>query len=277
MTEVKTNKLIKATNLYEEAGRRYDELSKIKMELEKELSAAPEGKIHIVKTNKRVQFYLREDKTDKSGKYISKKETRKIRKYVQKSYDEKILKMINDELQGLEILLSNSAVIANRIRNTYSDNPLEVKRMIVPIDISDEDYKKQWQEMAYIGKPVAEHVPYFETQRKERVRSKSELTIANMLDQYGVPYKYECPVILKNGRQVYPDFTVLNVKERKVFYWEHRGMMDDREYARHAVLKTKELRNIGIALGDNMIITEETSTVPLGTDEIESVIVQFLL
>ena len=98
-----------------------------------------------------------------------------------------------------------------------------------------------------------------------------------MLDQYGVPYKYECPITLKNGKTVYPDFTVLNVRKRKILYWEHRGMMDDRDYARQAVFKAKHLRKNGIVLNDNLIITEETSTDPLGTDEIESVIKQFML
>ena len=144
-------------------------------------------------------------------------------------------------------------------------------------DIYDEDYKNEWMQISYTGKEIADNMPFYETKRKERVRSKSELSIANMLDRYGVPYKYECPVTMQNGKTVYPDFTVLKVRERKVFYWEHRGMMDDREYARQAVFKAKQFRKIGIIPGDNMIITEETSLEPLGTDEIENVIKKFLL
>ena len=305
MAENKTNKLIKVTDIYEEAARRYEELGNIKKEREQALAGAPEGKIHIIKAGKRIQFYLREDKADKSGRYISKTETEKIRKYVQKAYDEKVVKELEIELHNLEIFVnnsskilsnsgknisssgkdssssgkdsSNSSKIINSIRNIYSDYPVEIKNMINPIDISDEDYIKEWQEVEYIGKAVAEYVPLYETNRKERVRSKSELAIANMLDRYGLPYKYECPVILNNGKTVYPDFTVLNVKERKEMYWEHRGMMDDRDYARQAVFKAKQFRKSGMILGDNLIITEETSTDPLGTDEIESVIKKFLL
>ncbi len=66
MAEIKINKLLRATNLYEEARRRYDELSKTKKELEQALAGAPEGRIHVVKNSKKVQFYLRDDKTDKS-------------------------------------------------------------------------------------------------------------------------------------------------------------------------------------------------------------------
>ena len=53
-------------------------------------------------------------------------------------------------------------------------------------------------------------------------------------------------------------------------------MMDDRDYARQAVFKLKSLMKNEIILGNNLIITEETSTTPLGTDEIEMIIRKFV-
>lgn len=97
-----------------------------------------------------------------------------------------------------------------------------------------------------------------------------------MLYHYKIPYKYECPLTLKNGFTIYPDFTVLNVKQRKEIYWEHRGMMDDREYIRNSVQRIKQLNKEGIMLGDNLIITEESLTSPLGTDEIKMIIKKYL-
>ena len=277
MIEGKTNRFIKPTNLYAEAKRRYQELTKIKEERQQELAKAPKGKIHIVKNNKKVQFYLRDDGSDKSGIYIHKAETAKIKTYLQKSYDEKLIKVLNSELKNLEILFKNPDSITSIIRQIYSNNPAEIKNMINPVDISDEDYIKSWMATPFKGKDLPEELPFYETSRKERVRSKSELNIANTLESFGIPYKYECPVSLKNGIVVYPDFTILNVNERKIIYWEHRGMMDDREYAKQAVFKVKQLRKNGIFLGDNLIITEETSTDPLGTDEIKEVIKKYLV
>lgn len=273
----KALKLIQPTVIYQEAKRRYDELMEIKLEKEKALEKAPSEKIHIIKTSKRVQYYLRKDAADKSGKYIPKAETEVIRRYIQKSYDEKVLKQVNIELNSLKAYLKNSNQSVDSIRQFYSDNPDEIKEYIIPVDISDEDYVKNWQRIPYEGKDIPDYVTCFETKRKELVRSKSELNIANMLDKYGVPYKYECPIVLTNGKVVYPDFTVLNVAERKVYYWEHRGMMDDKEYAKQAVFKIKSFIKNGIVLGKNLIITEETSNNPLGTDEIEQVIQQFFV
>lgn len=52
-------------------------------------------------------------------------------------------------------------------------------------------------------------------------------------------------------------------------------MMDDRDYARQAVFKMKSLMQNGIVIGDNLIITEETSANPLGTNEINEMIKSF--
>jgi hypothetical protein len=85
----------------------------------------------------------------------------------------------------------------------------------------DDDYVKQWQEEPFKGKEIADNVPFYETKRKERVRSKSELNIANALDAHNIVYKYECPLTLNNGFMLYPDFTILDMKNRIEIYWEH--------------------------------------------------------
>ena len=96
-----------------------------------------------------------------------------------------------------------------------------------------------------------------------------------MLESKGIPYKYECPLVLQNGIVIYPDFTLLDIRNRQEIYWEHRGMMDDKEYARNSVQRIKTLMRNGICIGKNLIITEETLTYPLGTDEIKTIIQEF--
>ena len=101
--------------------------------------------------------------------------------------------------------------------------------------------------------------------------------LANALAGHGIPYKYECPPVLKSGIRIHPDFTVLNVKERRQLYWEHRGMMDNEDYARHTVDRIKQYLKSGIVIGRDLIITEESSSSPPGTDEIECIIRTFFL
>lgn len=265
------------TNLYYEAERRYNELLLIKDSKEATLEKAPPGKIHISKNSYGVQYYLRNDVSEKSGKYIHKSEKDVIKQYLQKAYDEKILKFVTEEIKGLNKLLTKSGNAVNRIQDIYSASPAEVKELVTPIDVADEDYVQNWLKVPYDRKTIPEYLPILETKRKERVRSKSELNIANALADKGIPYKYECPLRLSNGTTIYPDFTVLDVKRRKVVYWEHRGMMDDKEYVRNSVLRLKVMMKEDIFIGEKLIITEETSTNPLGTNEIEAIIKKFFL
>ncbi len=263
--------------LFAEAERRYKELTGIKKNMEKSLSAAPAGKIHLVKKQNHMEFYLRRDKQEKSGVYMTKTDPAIIRNYTQKSYDEKVIRLLDKEISALEKYLKSTDEVADRIRRVYSDNHPEVKNYIEPIDISDEDFIIMWMAQPYVGKEIPEDAVVFETDRGERVRSKSELTIANAMAKRGIPYKYECPLILKSGQRIHPDFTVLNVKKRQQIFWEHRGMMDDPEYAKHAVERVKQYTKSGLIIGRNLVITEEAARSPLGTDEIESIIKTFFL
>ena len=344
--------ILPTTNLYSEALERLEVLSILKSRKEKELSKAPNGKIHIINYHGQSRFYLRTESSDKSGTYIAKSDSAKLKTYIQKSYDEKILKLINAEISNLETFIDKSApkysrisahesgrfslprvsslsnkeglshsaylsnkeglsrsanlsnkeglsrsanlsnkeglsrsanlsdkegfLISDHIQLIYSKAPNDVKKYITPIDMSDEDYIAMWLDEEYVRKEIGDSVPVYETNLKERVRSKSELTIANTLSKYGIPYKYECPLTLRNGYVIHPDFTVLNIKKRQQFYWEHRGMMDDPDYATSTVFRMKSYMNSGIILGKNLIITEETASNPLGTNEIEAVIENFL-
>ena len=107
----------------------------------------------------------------------------------------------------------------------------------------------------------------------ERVRSKSEVIIADALERSGIPYKYECPRELSDGGQrVYPDFTCLNLRTRKEVLWEHLGMMDNPEYASMAVKKFSSYLKNGFVLGVNLIVSMECSDKPLNQTEVRKII-----
>lgn len=264
--------MLSPTSIYEMAETRLEELKRIEKQKEALLKKTPEGKIHVIKTKGSLQFYLRTNPKDKSGAYIHKKEEPTIRRFLQKSYDEKIYKLIKCEIKSIESFLKHSKYYNLKIQRVYSDSPSEIKSYLNPIDLSNEDYVAYWRSLPFASNPMPITVTEYETDNGEIVRSKSELNIANALFKAGIPYKYECRLLLSNGKAFYPDFTLLDVASRGELYWEHRGMMDDIEYVKNAVKKTKEYNRSGIITGHNLIITEETATNPLGTDEINEII-----
>lgn len=270
--------MLKKTNLYEEAHRRLQELLILKKEKEGCLKKVLPGKIHIANSGGRVQFYWRKETEKAYGKYLSvKKDKEIIQGLLQKQYDEKVLKQINIEIKNIMALLGEGEKAAIQIPQIYSNHSSIVKSMINPVDCSIEDIIYQWQSDPFIGKNISDSATILKTERNERVRSKSEMNIANALFRHNIPYKYECPLRLWDGQVIHPDFTVFSFKSAGIVYWEHRGMMDDRGYAKDAVNRIKDYEKSGIWLGEKLIITEETLVSPLGTDEIERVIENYLL
>src|SRR3546814_887088 len=65
----------------------------------------------------------------------------------------------------------------------------------------------------------------------DMVRSKSEVIIANLLHQAGIPFTYEDPLYAGDGSFFLPDFT-LRVGGEK-YFWEHWGMLSDEGYSAH--------------------------------------------
>lgn len=265
------SKIISKSNLYVEATRRKQELQKMRDNIRKRIEKYPEGVIHICKSNGCIQYRLRTRSDEKSGTYLKKNDNR-IQTFLQKKVDEESLELIEQELLNITHFLEKSSNSIEKLQNVYSQKPIDVKNRVIPIDMNDEDFAARWLAIPYIKKEIKLENQIYKSEKGDFVRSKSELNIANSLYKAGIPYKYECPMTLKNGIVYYPDFTILDVNNRRIVFWEHRGMMDDREYAKNAVRKQKEYIKNGMVFGDSLIITEETAFDPLGTDEIKAIV-----
>jgi ATP-dependent DNA helicase RecQ len=95
------------------------------------------------------------------------------------------------------------------------------------------------------------------------VRSKSEVIIANILYQSGIPFTYEAPLIALDGSRRSPDFTV--EWDGKTYYWEHLGMLDIEDYR-----QDWELKKVWYEANfpGQLITTQESSTLSQETKQI---------
>ncbi|MDB4671138.1 AAA family ATPase, partial [Pirellulaceae bacterium] len=85
------------------------------------------------------------------------------------------------------------------------------------------------------------------TARGELVRSKSEVIIANLLHAKKVDYDYEIELTLDGEPQdKFPDFTIEDDDSGEMFYWEHLGMLGNRDYKRRWLEKEQWYRDHGI-------------------------------
>ena len=124
-----------------------------------------------------------------------------------------------------------------------------------------EDVKK-WQNANYRRCPYYPEALTIPVSESLYVRSKSEALIASILQEKGIPFRYECELSL-SGTLYYPDFTIRHPISGRVMLWEHFGLLDKPDYANRAYSKLRIYSENGFIPMINLIITCETESVPL--------------
>lgn len=261
-------------------------LIKLKEEKETSLKDSPEGSLKIRMNRGKVRYFhfmgnssdvkndSRISKTGAGERYLSLKEKDFISALAQKAYDTKILNCIEQELKAIERYLNTCPKVMPE--DWYKELHSERQKMIVPIAPDWERLRSDWLSLQYEGKGFDERIPEIYTDKGERVRSKSELLIANELYRADVAYRYEYPVYIKGFGTIYPDFMILPKKKQKEICWEHFGRMDDPEYAQKAIQKIAAYEENGYVIGENLVVTFETKQTILTTRKIQTVIERYL-
>ncbi len=253
---------------------------------QKNIEKLPEGKLRISHCKGNPQYYKIIDSADTHGKYINKSDIKIAQQLAQKDYLKKIIGAAQEELAFVKRAIGAGAnVKETKVNNQHFITPEAVydslkkerKIFVSPLLISDEEYVRRWSEEQFRVSTYKPEEKIYTTRRGETVRSKSEMVIADMYFEMGIPYRYECELRLKSGVVKYPDFTLLNRKTRKVIYHEHFGRMDDEKYRKKNLRKLEEYRRSGIFVGKNLILTFEEDGCPFNIREFEKSIREILL
>lgn len=236
----------------------------------KNLPKELKGRLRIDSKKRGTQFYYVEGK---QKKYFSNKQKELIREMLQEDYDQKVIEALKKEIKTVSKFLSQWK--KGQAKNVYKKMVPARQQLVTPLTLPAPLYAQKWQSILYKGNPSHPENAIYQTQRGERVRSKSEVLIADTLLRLGISYRYEYPIRLSGvsgsagGRgtvganTVYPDFTCLNLRTRQEYIWEHLGMMDDLEYAAKSAIKLANYEKSGIFLGHKLIISMETANIPL--------------
>jgi len=248
-------------------------------------------RLRISKSNGVPQYYLLQKTGEIRGKYQSKASLSLAKQIAQRDYDVYIKRHAAKQAALLKKclkLLSSGKLLSQKSHPQLASG--NRRHLIKAYSISNEEYAAQWQARAHKGKPFYDDAPVIKTNKDERVRSKSEKIIADKLNEMGIPYKYECPLKIKwpagkNTKKnsgeghsespivtIYPDFTLLDVENRREIILEHFGMMDDPEYAEGAVEKMQAYSEAGFHPGHTVLFSMETSNFPLDTRILERLV-----
>ena len=164
------------------------------------------------------------------------------------------------DIESSEQFLTNSPVAKELLTNIHADQPQSTREWLASPYKHNEKYPEQL---------------IHKTAGGIYVRSKSESLIAFFLHMNEIPFRYECELQL-GEITVYPDFTIMDPKAGKIYYWEHFGMIDDPSYARSAMTKIQSYIANRIYPTIQLIMTYETKMNPLDTESIEKTIQHYV-
>ena len=247
----------------------YDKVSAGLKELEKKV---PDGaRLHAAKHGELYQYYIRWNGNKSGREYIGKEKREQAKLLAQVEYYEKLSKKLQNDMKCLD-----------KLKETWSGDPFNWVEenmsqgkfaLVTPVYPSDTRFIHEWKNQVYEKMSFTENSPEYYTRQGVRVRSKSEMIIADILDEMQVPFLYEKPLKLGTW-MIHPDFTLLDINNRREIYWEHFGMMDDMDYRNDTFLKMRKYEECGFYLYDRLIWTFETGKLPLNTKVLRRMIIQ---
>lgn len=266
--------LIKNKSL-ESAKKELNQLILMKKHLQQEIQSLPPGTLYTSAWKDTWQYY-KKNENGKGKIYLSKKDDLKlIHQLAQRKYDEIFLKELDQQIQTLENFIQKYK--PQKLQEIFTHWPESSKLLIKNCCLENEKFIQEWQQIQTTEEPKFPERLKFTTSFGLKVRSKSEVMIAEALKNHKIPFRYEFPVKLNSYGTVHPDFFCLNPQTLTEIIWEHFGLMDEKDYATNAITKIRMYEKNGYIPGINFCTTYETSEAPLDMNQIQFVIKNYLI
>ncbi len=230
---------------------------------------------HIRVSNRKDGYQYYVDNGDSKFVYLKSKDRTIARKIAQRDYEKDVTRVLRNQLFQISRFLKLYDVTA--IERVYGHLGKARKALVTPIIETDEEYIRNWKNIHMGGQNSFPEEGQFVTDQGEYVRSKSEKILADLFYRNNIPYCYEPRLELVGGRVVYPDFAILNLRKRKTLYWEHLGLISDMEYSLKNMQKLYAYEKSGLEVGQDIIISMESSNLPLDIKVVESKVRKYLL
>lgn len=246
----------------QELLKRQNYLKKEMVRCLEQMKELPNKDIFYTKSGKYIRWYI---SNGRKPIYLHKSDEELIRqlvlrKYLNERYQEykrecaTIENVIASDVKKSELMLQDESPYAPFLKGTFMG-----------------DYDRLWMKENYERNcNYLEHLIY-KTLGGDKVRSKSEVMIADELFRRGIPYRYECALQLGEVT-LFLDFTIRNPVSQEMIYWEHMGIMDNYKYAKKSVEKMEIYLSHHIIPGINIILTYETVDKPIDSQKISQVI-----
>lgn len=246
----------------------------------KELSHAPEGFLYIKKRNNRIDCYQAINRKDNDGRW------KQVRHYIPQSNLELIGDLQQKKLRSQQMREAEKKLKAvERCRKVYeaenrqgyADAFYDKYGKTVTYRCSEWDAEiKAWMNKQEHNSTMNPKNKSFMTRNGISVRSKSELLIADALESYNIPYKYDVVLDL-SGQYVSPNFMILRPYDKKLLLWEHYGLIIKRDYEASTDKKRSIYKAHGYYPWDSLIETYDNEQGGIDIRMIDTLIRGFFL
>lgn len=268
----KTNNIVKEGyfTIYERilAERQY--LSEQIHDLESNLKTFPEGNLICARNGNRFKWY---QSVNHSPTYLPKKERKLAEQLAAKKYVSLLLQDLRNEIKALDSYLQIHDSNVEHTACQLFDMP-EYQELLSSSFNSHPKELLDWANSPYMHNPKYPEQLTHRTLSGHNVRSKSEAMIDMALYMNHVPFRYECALDLGNTT-LYPDFTIKHPQTKKIYYWEHFGLMDDSNYSKNVYSKLQLYTSFHIVPTIQLITTYETNTHPLSSETIDHIVKEY--
>lgn len=241
-------------------------------DLQKQISALPEGKLICCHNQNRYKWFQSDGHTKK---YIPKSNRFLAEQLAFKKYLTLQLEEQSKKLETLELYLAKNSDNPNAAGKLLSE-PSGYSELLTSWFAPSRPDLSSWMTAAFEHNPNYPEQLIHKTASGNLVRSKSEAMIDLFLHTHRIPFRYECALQL-NEITLYPDFTIRHPKTGEYYYWEHFGRMDDFAYSKNAISKLQLYNSHGIIPSIHLITTYETKDYPLSSEVIDKLIDYYFL
>ena len=197
-------------------------LAELENQLQKanqELQKSPQGRLTREKQGNSFMFFHVMNENNKRVRKAITKDFKTIRALARKAFLQKEITILQSNIHQIKKTLA-----------AYRPISFDGVVTMLPEYIAEYAAEKPsaWSDEPYNQSVYMSERKVHTTSRGLKVRSKSELLIAEKLYEHGVRFRYE-QILSIGGRDFAPDFTI-RTRSGKTIYWEHCGMTNNDQY-----------------------------------------------
>lgn len=262
--------------IYNEISNMLDLLTDLQRDLEDESKGFPEGRLYCYNSRGTINYCERIPKggnRKKERRIGVGKDDQRLHMLVRKEYVRKALPLVEKNIENCRRFLKNyNCVDENSVMQSFVQKHPELKALIYNDGVDLAEWEQEYSQNKGF---YAEDLKSVSADGIE-MRSLGEIIIGARLKHYGIPYRYEAEIGHPDISFI-PDFTIVRPRDGKYIYWEHLGMVNDREYMKRNKRKFDVYEEYGIVPWDNLIISYSQSNGGINEKLIDSLIQGWLL